>query len=115
LSHPAQFDSQIFPARTPAPPDQGWKAEIEAQFVDISEARNLPLGCACVCFRDTSFPVFPTFPVMHRWHLDTFGRLFPPQLVNQHGDPFLFELYRRWLGPATRGLQWFSAMGQSST
>ena len=77
----------------------GWKAEVEAQFRRIAAQRNLPLGCACVAFRDETYPVFPTFPVLHRRHLDVFGCLFPTQFVNQHGDPFLFELYRR-LGSA---------------
>ena len=78
----------------------GWKAEIEAQFASIAAKRILPVGCACVAFRDTSFPVFPTFPVVHRRHLAAFhGCLLPAQFVNQHGDPFLFELYRR-LGAA---------------
>lgn len=75
---------------------QGWKAEIEGRFTSIASTRGLPLGCACVAFRDTSFPVFPTFPVIHKVHMEVFeGSLFPPEFVNQHGDPFLFELYRR--------------------
>jgi hypothetical protein len=49
-----------------------------------------------VAFRDATFPVFPTFPVVHRSHL---RGLLPPPFVNQHGDPFLFQLYRR-LGAA---------------
>ena len=73
----------------------GWKSEIEQQFEDIARKRDLPLGCACVCFRDVSFRVFPTFPVIHRSHMEVFGSLFPMEFVNQHGDPFLFEVYRR--------------------
>ena len=44
-------------------------------------------------------PVFPTFPVIHRSHFSIFDRLLPKEFLNQHGDPFLFELYRR-LGAA---------------
>ena len=73
----------------------GWKSEIERQFEDIAAKRRLPLGFGCVCFRDISFKVFPTFPVIHRSHMDAFGSLFPQEFVNQHGDPYLFELYRR--------------------
>lgn len=58
--------------------------------------RGLPPGCGCIAIRDTSFPSFPTFPVLHRLHMQIFGELFPPEFINQHGDPFLFELYRRW-------------------
>lgn len=37
------------------------------------------------------------FPVLHRTHLDIFqGHLFPPEFKNQHGDAFLWEVYRRW-------------------
>jgi hypothetical protein len=73
----------------------GWKDEIEEQFHNISASRKLPFGVGCVAFRDVSFRVFPTFPVIHRIHLDIFGRLFPDEFINQHGDPFLFEIYRR--------------------
>lgn len=74
----------------------GWKTNIEEEFRGIAHRRELPFGIGCVAFRDTSFNVFPTFPVMHRRHFDVFGRLFHPVFVNQHGDPFLFEVYRRW-------------------
>ena len=73
-----------------------WKTEIEQTFATIALQRNLPMGVACVCFRDSAFEVFPTFPVIHRRHFDIFGRLFPPDFINQHGDPFLFETYRRY-------------------
>jgi len=43
-----------------------------------------------------SFPGFPTFPVIHRWHVNRFGSLLPKQFVNQGGDPYLFELYSRF-------------------
>ncbi|CAE8681191.1 unnamed protein product [Polarella glacialis] len=75
---------------------EGWKQEIEQQFVAISKRYNLPFGIACVAFRDEAFPVFPTFPVLHRLHLEIFKRLFPKEFINQHGDPYLFEIYRRW-------------------
>ena len=73
----------------------GWKKEIEDQFYHISQSRNLPFGVGCVAFRDVSFKVFPTFPVIHRIHFEIYGRLFPDEFINQHGDPFLFEIYRR--------------------
>lgn len=74
---------------------RGWADQIEAQFREVAARTGLPFGVGCVCFRDRSFEVFPTFPVIHRSHFDVFGRLLPPDFVNQHGDPFLFELYRR--------------------
>lgn len=72
-----------------------WKVEVEQQFSSIALRCKLPYGMACVALRDVTFSVFPTFPVIHRSHFAVFGCLFPVQFVNQHGDPFLFEVYRR--------------------
>ena len=75
----------------------GWQLIIERAFSAVAEERNLPFGCACVAFHDTAFRGFPTFPVVHRWHHVTFGkRLLPSHFVNQGGDPYLFELYKRF-------------------
>jgi hypothetical protein len=60
------------------------------------QERQLPFGFACIAIRDDTYPGFPTFPVMHKLHFSIFGQLFPDELRNQHGDPFLFEIYRRW-------------------
>jgi LPS sulfotransferase NodH len=73
-----------------------WQADVEQCFAEAASERGMPFGCACVAIRDRAFPNFPTFPVLHRLHLDVFGKLFPQQFFNQHGDPFLFEVYRRW-------------------
>eukprot|EP00554_Chaetoceros_debilis_P016839 CAMPEP_0194127360 /NCGR_PEP_ID=MMETSP0150-20130528/60480_1 /TAXON_ID=122233 /ORGANISM="Chaetoceros debilis, Strain MM31A-1" /LENGTH=954 /DNA_ID=CAMNT_0038821281 /DNA_START=524 /DNA_END=3385 /DNA_ORIENTATION=+ len=77
--------------------DNGWKRNIEECFTAIqSNNPDLPFGAACVAFNDISFRGFPTFPVIHRFHMKVFGRLLPKQFVNQGGDPFLFELYSRF-------------------
>ena len=77
--------------------NNGWQEDVEECFEDVARERNLPHGCACVALRDDSFEGFPTFPVIHRFHMDAFhGQLFPPEFRNQHGDPFLFEIYRRF-------------------
>lgn len=74
-----------------------WQQDVEDVFRDIAASRGLPWGFGVVALRDASFPVFPTFPVVHRLHLSVFrGHLFPQALRNQHGDPYLYELYRRW-------------------
>ena len=76
---------------------ENWKESIEATFNSICTQNNLPFGVACVAFEDVSFSGFPTFPVIHRKHLDIFdGLLFPKALINQGGDPFLFALYKRF-------------------
>ena len=76
--------------------DYGWPQKIENCFRRTSTKTGLPLGAACVAMNDLSFPGFPTFPVVHRWHLNHFGTLLPKQFVNQGGDPFLYELYSRF-------------------
>ncbi|CAM9444379.1 unnamed protein product, partial [Heterosigma akashiwo] len=75
---------------------KGWKQVVEQKFRNISDQMSLPFGLACVAFRDQAFPCFPTFPVVHKLHVDIFGCLFPKEFINQHGDPYLFEIYRRW-------------------
>ena len=67
-----------------------WQTEVEDEFSNIATRTGLPLGAACVALRDASFPAFPTFPVINRFHLEVFGELFPDEFRNQHGDPFLF-------------------------
>jgi hypothetical protein len=77
--------------------DEAWQEDVEHCFVQVAERTGLPFGLACVALRDVSFEAFSTFPCLHRTHIEIFhGRLFPPELTNQHGDPFLFEIYRRW-------------------
>ena len=77
--------------------DEGWIRSIHKEFVEISRENNLPLGFGCVAFTDISFPGMPTFPVIHRTHMDIFnGDVIPDIFVNQDGDPYLFQLYRRW-------------------
>ncbi|KAA1474436.1 glycosyltransferase family 2 protein [Dentipellis sp. KUC8613] len=77
--------------------DEGWMRDAEAEFADIAKAEGVPVGFGCVAFTDTSFPGMPTFPIVHRNHTDVFqGDVVPDSFVNQDGDPFLFQLYRRF-------------------
>ena len=76
--------------------DHGWQDRIASAFAKVSKEQNLPHGAACVAMSDVSFPGFPTFPVIHRWHMQTFGTLLPRQFVNQGGDPYLYDLYSRY-------------------
>mmetsp|Transcript_15623 Transcript_15623/g.34141 ORF Transcript_15623/g.34141 Transcript_15623/m.34141 type:complete len:1056 (-) Transcript_15623:63-3230(-) len=75
---------------------KNWQAAVVKQFLEISKETSLPLGAACVALNDLAFPGFPTFPVLHRWHLNQFGSLLPRQFANQGGDPYLYELYSRF-------------------
>ena len=80
--------------------DEGWPHRIAKRFQDIATQTGLPFGAGCVAMNDLSFPGFPTFPVVHRWHVQHFGSLLPKQFVNQGGDPYLFELYSRFAASA---------------
>ena len=74
-----------------------WMSTIHRAFAELSTTEGVPHGFGCVAFTDISFPGMATFPVIHRTHLDIFGgNIIPDVFTNQDGDPFLFELYRRW-------------------
>ena len=76
--------------------DEEWQRQVIVKFHEISQCSGLPFGAACVALTDESFPGFPTFPVVHRWHINKFGTVLPRQFVNQGGDPYLYELYSRF-------------------
>ncbi|KXN88390.1 GDP-mannose 3,5-epimerase 2 [Leucoagaricus sp. SymC.cos] len=77
--------------------DDGWMRKSHSWFDSLSKSTGLPFGLGCVAFTDESFPGMPTFPIIHRTHMDIFGgEVVPDIFVNQDGDPFLFQLYRRW-------------------
>ncbi|GJE84814.1 NAD-dependent epimerase/dehydratase [Phanerochaete sordida] len=74
-----------------------WMSTIHAAFTEMQEESRTPFGLGCVTFKDTTFPGMPTFPVVHRTHMRIFdGRVVPDVFVNQDGDPFLYQLYRRF-------------------
>ena len=76
--------------------DGGWMRKAHAEFQALSKM-GVPHGFGCVAFSDTTFPGMPTFPIIHRTHMDIFeGEVIPDVFINQDGDPFLFQLYRRW-------------------
>ncbi|KAF7319422.1 hypothetical protein HMN09_00280500 [Mycena chlorophos] len=77
--------------------DEGWLRGIHQAFQDLSMTSGVEPGFGCVAFTDISFPGMPTFPVIHRSHMDMFaGEVIPDAFINQDGDPFLFQLYRRF-------------------
>ncbi|KIJ60372.1 glycosyltransferase family 2 protein [Hydnomerulius pinastri MD-312] len=77
--------------------DEGWMRDAHAEFADIAKREGVPHGFGCVAFTDVTFPGMPTFPIIHRTHLDIFdGNVIPEIFINQDGDPFLYQLYRRW-------------------
>jgi len=77
--------------------DEGWMRDVHKHFAMIAQREGVPLGMGCVAFTDVTFPGMPTFPVIHRTHMDIFeGQVIPDAFVNQDGDPFLFQLYRKW-------------------
>lgn len=75
----------------------GWMSTVHRAFLSMAQETGTPFGLGCVAFKDTTFPGMPTFPVVHRTHMEIFdGRVVPDVFVNQDGDPFLFQLYRRF-------------------
>ncbi|KAG1790699.1 NAD-dependent epimerase/dehydratase [Suillus plorans] len=77
--------------------DEGWMRDIHEQFALIAQHEHVPQGMGCVAFTDVTFPGMPTFPVIHRTHMNAFGgQVIPNVFINQDGDPFLFQLYRKW-------------------
>ena len=77
--------------------DEGWMRGAHAGFVAMAADEGAPLGFGCIAFTDVGFPGMPTFPIVHHTHMDIFGgEVVPDIFVNQDGDPYLFQLYRRW-------------------
>ncbi|KAJ7175891.1 hypothetical protein C8R46DRAFT_73263 [Mycena filopes] len=77
--------------------DEDWMLRFHNKFAEIAHTEGVPLGFGCVAFTDSTFRGMPTFPVVHRTHMDIFqGTVVPEEFVNQDGDPYLFQLYRRW-------------------
>ncbi|KAF9526234.1 NAD-dependent epimerase/dehydratase [Crepidotus variabilis] len=77
--------------------DEGWMRDAHAAFKQLSATTRTPFGFGCVAFTDLTFPGMPTFPIVHRIHMEIFkGEIIPDAFINQDGDPFLFQLYRRW-------------------
>ncbi|KAG8859103.1 hypothetical protein FRB96_004673 [Tulasnella sp. 330] len=77
--------------------DEGWMRRVREEFEAISLKEGVPGGFGCVAFTDDSFPGMPTFPIVHRSHLGVFGgEVIPDTFINQDGDPYLYQLYRRW-------------------
>lgn len=77
--------------------DEGWMRDTVAEFESLARREGVPSNFGCVAFTDVSFPGMPTFPILHRTHLDIFdGQVIPDCFINQDGDPYLYQLYRRW-------------------
>ena len=77
--------------------DEGWMRKVHEEFRRLENENGVPFGFGCVAFTDITFPGMPTFPVVHKTHMEIFnGLVIPETFFNQDGDPFLFQLYRRW-------------------
>ena len=77
--------------------DEGWMKRVHEEFKRLGRETGVPFGFGCVAFTDIAFPGMPTFPVVHKTHMEIFdGLVVPEMFFNQDGDPFLFQLYRRW-------------------
>ena len=78
-----------------------WVEAIMDGFKKIHQRfSGLPFGFGCIALNDIGAVGFPTFPIVHRLHLDIFGKenIIPSTFINQDGDPYLFQLYKQWGG-----------------
>jgi glycosyltransferase involved in cell wall biosynthesis len=76
---------------------ENWAVEVHKAFQQLhQELPQLPFGFGCIALNDEGAAGFPTFPILHKTHLEICPQLFPMEFVNQDADPFLFQLYRRW-------------------
>jgi hypothetical protein len=74
---------------------KSWGRRSASPLLTLHAAPGLPLGFGCVAFSDGSFPDFPRCD--QRPHGYFFGNeMLPSCFNNQGGDPFLYQIYRRW-------------------
>jgi len=73
-----------------------WFDAVKNSFMRYHKETGLPFGFGCVALNDMSSPGFPTFPVVHRTHLNIFKGFCRSVFYNQDADPWVFQLYRRW-------------------
>ncbi|KAL3682703.1 hypothetical protein R1sor_000725 [Riccia sorocarpa] len=77
-----------------------WSQQIAGKFKEAHLENGAPFGAAMVGVLEESAPGWPCFLAIHRWHVETFGELFPVRgpnaFFNQDADPFLWEVYRRF-------------------
>ena len=76
--------------------DDGWLLDVARNFSRLSNNDENLKGFGCVAFTDTSFPEMPSFPVVSKVHMDIFTEVIPDCFINQDGDTYLFQLYRRF-------------------
>ncbi|CAE6448933.1 unnamed protein product [Rhizoctonia solani] len=94
--------------------DEGWMRIIHEEFKALSAHSGAPHGFGCVSFTDITFPGMPTFPVIHRVHMDIFdGEVVPEIFINQDGDPYLFQLYRHFGVSSTVPVRLHNSVGGS--
>jgi hypothetical protein len=69
-----------------------WPEHLHKLFQEMPVA-----SFGCLALHDLGSSGFPTFPIVSRVHLEIFGGdIIPEVFVNQDGDPYLWELYKRW-------------------
>ena len=73
-----------------------WFDAVKNSFMRYHKETGLPFGFGCVALNDMSSPGFPTFPVVHRTHINIFKGFCRPFFYNQDADPWVFQVYRRW-------------------
>lgn len=83
----------------------GWISEIRREFAALHQeaftcdnnpdrsCRDAPpVGFGVLCFTDVKSPGFPSFPVLHKTHMEIFPEVLPEAFVNQDADPWIFQV-----------------------
>lgn len=76
-----------------------WIDIVHNEYINIQQQSKyeLPFGFGCVCFNDITAPNFPTFPILHSYHIhNVLHNVFDDSFFNQHADPYIFTVYNRF-------------------
>ena len=79
--------------------NDNWLPCIKEKF-NLFKDQDIPFGYGCVALNDIKNPGFPSFPVVHRNHIELFNGFCPNKFITNDGDPWVFELYR-YFGTST--------------
>ena len=94
--------------------DECWMRKVQEEFERFENEKGVPFGFGCVAYTDTTLQGMPTFPVVHKTHMEIFdGLVIPEVFFNQDGAAFLFQLYRRWGCSSTTKARVGNAVGES--
>ena len=72
----------------------GWMDTAYAHFEKFAASSGAPFGFGCVALCNNNG--LPTFPIVHRTHMEVFKKGILPDIFIDEGPEYLFQLYRRF-------------------